>query len=188
MFEAINNWDANALMWIQTHLRHECLTPFWRVITTLGNAGIFWVVLSVALIIPKKTRKLGITCFLALLCSLLINNVILKNLVNRPRPFTTLSDLVLLVKKPRESSFPSGHTASSFAAATVIFCRGKKPAGIAGLTLAAMIAFSRLYLGCHYPLDVLAGMIFGVVSGVIGLIIMERFATPLKKHGKITEK
>lgn len=174
MLEAINQWDANVLLWIQEHLRHEVLTPFWRVITTLGNAGIFWTVLAVVLMILKKTRMIGVTCMCALLCSLLINNIILKNWIARPRPFVSLPDLVLLVKKPKETSFPSGHTASSFAAATVIFCRCKKPVGIGALVFAAMIAFSRLYLGCHYPLDVLGGLISGVICAVIALAMIRK--------------
>lgn len=171
MLDVINQWDANLLLWIQENLRHEMLTPFWRGITTLGNAGIVWIILSVALIIPKKTRRLGITCGLALLFSLLFNNIIIKNLVARPRPFVSIPDLVLLVKKPGEFSFPSGHTASSFAAATVMVCRCKKSVGIAALVLATMIAFSRLYLGCHYPLDVLGGLVLGVICGALALRI-----------------
>lgn len=183
MWEVINQWDANLLLWIQNNLRSELLTPFMKFITTLGNAGMIWIILSIVLVINRGTRKVGITCALALLCSLLINNIILKNLISRPRPFVALKELTLLVRKPRETSFPSGHTASSFAAATVILLgsgskeKGHKVRrlfGVMAIVLAALIAFSRLYLGCHYPLDVIGGLGSGIACALIAMCIVNR--------------
>lgn len=81
---------------------------------------------------------------------------VLKNLIQRPRPFTLLPGVSLLIPPPGSSSFPSGHTGSSFACAAAIFLLNRKW-GVPALALAALIAFSRLYLSVHYPTDLLCG-------------------------------
>ena len=78
-----------------------------------------WVLVSIVMLVPEKTRRIGIAGILALLVSLLINNIILKNLVARVRPYEVIEGLIPLIRRPRDYSFPSGHTASSFAAAWV---------------------------------------------------------------------
>ena len=89
--------DVNVLLFIQEHLRFEWMTPIWKFITWLGDVGWFWIVLSVILLIPKKTRKVGITAILSLLIGALITNVALKNLVARTRPYEVIDGLILLV-------------------------------------------------------------------------------------------
>ena len=128
-------------------------------ITSLGNAGIIWIVLAVVLLILPKTRKAGIIVAAALLMDLILCNLILKNLVARVR---------------LDFSFPSGHTAASFAAMTALFLAKMKKAWIAALVLAVLIAFSRLYFYVHYPTDVLGGAIVGILSGIIGYAIVEK--------------
>ena len=97
--------------------------------------------------------------------SYLIGNLILKNLFARQRPFSRVEDIVLLIAEPSEFSFPSGHTLSSFTAATVIFLHSKK-AGICAFLLAIAIAFSRMYLFVHYPSDIIAGMLLGIIVAI----------------------
>lgn len=165
----ITSIDFNILLFIQERIRAQWLTPIVVFITSLGNAGIFWIVLSCILLVPKKTRKIGCLGILALLGSLLINNLLLKNLVARTRPYDAFASLIPLVAKPVDYSFPSGHTGSSFAAACAM-CRGlPKWAGRALLLLAALIGLSRLYVGVHYPSDVLAGMLTGMLSGFLAV-------------------
>ena len=94
----------------------------------------------------------------------LITNVTLKNLVARTRPYEVVEGLVLLIEKQRDYSFPSGHTCASFAAAGVYWRMLPKKFGIPLVILAAMIAFSRLYVGVHYPTDVLAGLLIGLFA------------------------
>ena len=130
-------------------------------ITSLGNAGIIWIVLAVVLLILPKTRKTGIIVATALLMDL-----ILCNLVN--------TAIAILIKKPLDFSFPSGHTAASFAAMTALFLAKMKKAWIAALVLAVLIAFSRLYFYVHYPTDVLGGVVVGILSGIIGYAIVEK--------------
>lgn len=143
-------------------------------ITSLGNAGIIWIVLAVVLLILPKTRKTGIIVAAALLMDLILCNLILKNLVARVRPYDVNTAIAILIKKPLDFSFPSGHTAASFAAMTALFLAKMKKAWIAALILAVLIAFSRLYFYVHYPTDVLGGAVVGILSGIIGYAIVEK--------------
>ncbi len=165
--------DADILMFLQDMVRNPVLTPVFTIITVLGNGGVLWVLVSLALLIPKKTRMTGVTGILALLLSLLINNIILKNLVARTRPYEVVEGLIPLISRPGDFSFPSGHTASSFAAAWVLFRRFPRQFGIPALVTAGLIGLSRLYLGVHYPTDVLFGVISGIGSGCIALMLMK---------------
>ena len=143
-------------------------------ITSLGNAGIIWIVLAVVLLILPKTRKTGIIVVAALLMDLVLCNLILKNLVARVRPYDVNTAIAILIKKPLDFSFPSGHTAASFAAMTALFLAKMKKVWIAALVLAVLIAFSRLYFYVHYPTDVLGGAVVGILSGIIGYAIVEK--------------
>ena len=143
-------------------------------ITSLGNVGIIWIVLAVVLLILPKTRKAGIIVAAALLMDLILCNLILKNLVARVRPYDVNTAIAILIKKPLDFSFPSGHTAASFAAMTALVLAKMKKAWIAALVLAVLIAFSRLYFYVHYPTDVLGGAVVGILSGIIGYTIVEK--------------
>ncbi|NBJ93812.1 phosphatase PAP2 family protein [Parablautia muri] len=166
--ETLLNLDGNILIWIQEFLRNPILDPFFKVITTLGNAGIFWIIATILLLIPEKTRKVGMMSAFALLGSLLVNNILLKNLVARTRPYYVVEGLIPLIKKPSEFSFPSGHAASSFASARVLYRNLPKKYGVWFLALAIFISFSRLYVGVHYPSDVLAGVVTGIICSYLG--------------------
>ena len=137
------------------------LTPIFKFITTLGNAGVIWIILSVGLLIPKKTRRVGVLTLVSLLFSALIDNVILKNVVARTRPYDLIEGLTSLVGAQKDYSFPSGHTGSAFAAAVVMFLGLPKKFGIPILVFACLMGLSRLYVGVHYPSDVLGGVLIG---------------------------
>ncbi len=156
--------DVNLLLWIQEHFRRDWMTPIWKFITSLGDAGWFWIVLAIGLLIVKKTRKTGVTACSSLLIGALITNVFLKNLVARTRPYEVISSLTLLVDPQHDFSFPSGHSCASFAAAMVLYKMLPRKYGIPAVVLAALIAFSRLYVGVHYPSDVAAGILIGIFS------------------------
>lgn len=167
----VYQWDADFLLYIQEHIRCGFLDKIFPNITFLGDAGIFWIVLSAILLCFKKTRRAGICSALALLGSLLLNNLLIKPLVNRTRPYELIEGLVLMGKKAKDASFPSGHTAASVASA-VAMCRFlKKRWSIPLIVLALMISFSRLYIAIHYPSDVLAGLIDGILLAVIAWVI-----------------
>ena len=153
--------EADILLWIQNNIRNDVLTPIFKFITTLGNAGVIWIVLSVGLLIPKKTRRVGVLALVSLLFSALIDNVILKNVVARTRPYDLIEGLTSLVGAQKDYSFPSGHTGSDFAAAVVMFRGLPKKFGIPILVFACLMGLSRLYVGVHYPSDVLGGVLIG---------------------------
>lgn len=171
----IQNADISILLYIQEHIRKEWMNGFWRAITFLGDGGWFWILLAVVLLIMKKTRKAGAAAAIALVIGALITNVCLKNMVARVRPYDTYSALIPIVTKPIDWSFPSGHTCASFASAFVYFRLLPKKYGISALVLACMIAFSRLYLGVHYPTDVLAGFLIGLLASVLAVWMVRRF-------------
>ena len=131
--------DMNILLWIQEHLRVDALTPFWRAVTFLGNGGWFWIVLCVLLICFGKTRKTGVTAALSLLSGFLITNLLIKNAVARPRPFDTYTQIIPLIIRPKDYSFPSGHTCASFAVALVCLRMLPGKWGILPVDLAGMI-------------------------------------------------
>lgn len=143
-------------------------------VTSLGNAGILWIVMAVILLIIPRTRKVGVCMAAALIIDLLITNCVLKNVVARTRPYELVDYVNLLIKKPSDYSFPSGHTAASFAAVTVLFLCRKKMLGAVSSVAAVLIAFSRMYLYVHFPTDILGGIVVGIVSGVLGYFIVKR--------------
>lgn len=158
-------------------------------ITSLGNAGIIWILLTIALLINPKIRRTkdGTACRLfgesgrrsgcillaALILDLILCNGILKNLFHRVRPYDIRTSIELLVKRPVDYSFPSGHTAASFTAVVALSFAGEKRAWKAALVLACLIAFSRMYLYVHYPTDVLGGVLVGILAGYGGYRVVK---------------
>lgn len=165
----LNLFEANIILWIQENLRVGFLNPIMQGITHLGDGGIFWIIVSVVLLLFKKTRKIGLCCALGLIFDLLVVNMALKPLVARIRPYVVLNDINILTHQPGDHSFPSGHSAGSFACAWALFraCKNKKW-GAAALVLASLISLSRLYVGVHYPTDVIGGIAVGIIVGELG--------------------
>ena len=168
MLDSLIQLDQNILLFIQDYIRQDWMNWFWKGITHLGDAGIIWIILTVLLLIPKKTRKAGLAAAFALLISLVITNVCIKNAVARIRPYEVIDGLRLMIEKQKDFSFPSGHTSASFAAACAFYRILPKNWGIAAIVLAALISLSRLYVGVHYPSDVLGGLIIGIFAGWAG--------------------
>ena len=104
----------------------------------------------------------------------LFGNVLLKNIIGRVRPYDAVSGIELLVPVLSDFSFPSGHTLVCFEAATVLLKREKRSVGITALILAVLVAFSRLYLYVHYPSDVIAGILLGILFGLTGNFIADK--------------
>lgn len=142
-------------------------------ITFLGNAGWIWILMCVILIFIPKTRKIGLAVGLALILNLIICNLTLKPLIARTRPFDLKEGIELIISKPNDFSFPSGHTSVSFAASVAVFMNDKKY-GCFALALAVLIAFSRLYLYVHFPTDVLGGMVVGIGCAIASCFVMNR--------------
>lgn len=139
-------------------------------ITSLGSGGFIWIAIAIAFLASKKYRKDGLLLIISLLLSILIGNIILKPLVARIRPFNINTAIQLLIARPTDFSFPSGHSMTSFAGATIIF-HANRNMGIAAFVLAALVAFSRLYLYVHYPSDIIGGALIGVLISVATIYI-----------------
>lgn len=167
--QSVQNLDGEILLQIQQHLRTDLLTPFMKGVTFLGNGGWFWILCAVVLLAIPKTRKTGYAAVLSLIFGVIVTNLLLKNIVARPRPFAEIEALILLIAKPTDFSFPSGHTTASFAVALVMLRMLPKKIGIPAVVLAALVAFSRLYLGVHYPTDVLAGFVVALVGSSLAV-------------------
>lgn len=184
--EALFKLDGNILLWIQEYVRNDFLTPIFKFITSLGDGGFIWIAIAILLIFMKGYRKTGISVGVALLGSLLFNNMLIKNLVARTRPYRVIDTLTILIEEPGEFSFPSGHTSSSFAAAVVLFLLLPRKYGVPAMILACLIGISRLYVGVHYPTDVLGGMIMGTLLAVGAVKLVDFVAKKLaeKKAAK----
>ncbi len=169
---AVTRGDLAVLDFIRSHLSCGFLDVMMPAVTHLGDSGMIWIVLSAVLLLFPRTRKYGLTVALALVVGAIICNLTLKPLVERIRPYELVGlTNQLLIDPPSDFSFPSGHTTSSFAAASALVlmrARGWQAAAV----LAVLIAFSRLYLYVHYPTDVIAGAVIGVVSGLAAYVLV----------------
>ena len=172
----LNSFDFHIMSFIQENL-HNAFTDFmFPYITYLGQAGAIWLIVSFALLFKKEYRLCGIMILFALLITFISGELIIKNVVMRPRPYMDYPNYTaLLVPKLNSFSFPSGHSASSFTAATVLFYFSRK-IGIAALLLAFLISFSRIFLFMHYPSDVLVGIILGISFALITILLQKRLA------------
>jgi len=162
----INTIDISILNYIASHLHTNLLDKIMPLITYLGDKGFIWILIAVILIISQKYRKVGFVLLGALLLSTMLGEGILKHIIRRLRPCATIPASKLLITKPLSFSFPSGHTTSSFAAASVLskFIHKYK---FAFFILASAIAFSRVYLYVHYPSDILGGIVLGLICAKI---------------------
>lgn len=152
------------------------LLDFWMPkITALGNSSIIWVLAAVALLCTKKYRKYGVLLLAGLAVGMLAGNLALKNLFARPRPCWLDESVPLLIARPRDYSFPSGHTMAGAIGATILTAANRR-FGWAAIPLAVLIAFSRMYLYVHFPSDILGGAVIGVGIGLLVLYGERRIA------------
>ena len=174
--------EIQILHWFES-LHNPITDPIMYFITTLGNGGIFWIILAAAMLIilPKRYKKVGLSMAIALILSLIFCNGIMKHMWARPRAFWVEGQNFQTI---HDYSFPSGHSSASFAAATAIFMWQKKE-GTAALVLAALIAVSRLYLTVHYPTDVLAGTVTGIIYGIAAYYITKLLMKKIPAMNKI---
>lgn len=199
-------WDAGILLYIQEYIRSDFLNPIMKVLTHSGDKGILLIVLILALMIIPKTRAIGIMSTISIAIEALLNNVLLKNIIARTRPYDEIEGLVNLVGRQSDYSFPSGHTGAAFAVAgamlvvalfglPIIEKTGEIAREDASLTFklvsvllimyATLLAFSRMYVGVHYPTDVLCGLLLGLGTSAMAYLI---YQLAIKKlHDKKTK-
>jgi undecaprenyl-diphosphatase len=127
-----------------------------------GARGQVWIGLAALILVLRPWRAAGVwRTFLALGLTFLVNDIVVKPAVGRERPFVVVADVRVVGEQPETLSFPSGHAASSFAGAFAL-TRVWPAARLPLWALAVLIAFSRIYIGVHYPLDVMFGALVGV--------------------------
>ena len=186
------SWDAGFLLYIQEYIRSDFLNPIMKVLTHSGDKGILLIVLILALLIIPRTRAIGIMSTISIAIEALLNNVLLKNIIARTRPYDEIEGLINLVGKQSDYSFPSGHTGAAFAVAgamLVVALFGlpmieksgeisrKDPSlsfkliSVLLIMYATLLAFSRMYVGVHYPTDVLCGLLLGLGTSAMAYLI-----------------
>lgn len=174
MLSALLELDGALLLFIQS-LRQDWLDPLVTGFTALGNAGLVWIVLSLLLLCRRDTRKGGALALAAMALGLVFTNLTLKPLVSRPRPWLDVAGLVPLIGEHDPHSFPSGHTAAAFAAG-MVWTRTlpRRWQRVLAAAAAVCMGLSRLYVGVHYPSDVLAGALTGSLCAWMAGTIWDR--------------
>lgn len=167
-------WEESFLLVLQEQVRRPWLDTFMNGVTQLGEAGIFEILVCLVLLCIPATRLLGKMGATSLALDYVFLNLCLKNLVARVRPYVAIKGLEPITHLPSDYSFPSGHTGIAFALASVIFFKCPRKIGVPALLLAALIGFTRLYLGVHYPTDVIAGAAVGMLTGWVSVWFWER--------------
>ena len=189
-------WEADFLLYIQDYIRSDLLTPFMTVFTHSGDYGILMIVLAMGLVIMPRTRKVGIMAGISIALEALLTNLLIKNIVARTRPYDAIDGLVNLIERQKDYSFPSGHTGSAFAvmgAILVIAFLGMPVIEKSGqlsrmkvsltfklltalaIIYATILGFSRLYVGVHYPTDVIGGVALGLFTSILAYFIFWLF-------------
>ena len=185
--QALINWVYNAdwaiLNFIEEHMHSGVCDAIFKNITHLGDGGILWIIVAIALMLFRRTRYIGIAVAVSLALNSIICLGILKPAFARLRPFVLDSGIDLILHPPTDFSFPSGHTASSFSAAVTLLFYNRKY-GVLALIVAALIAFSRLYLMVHFPSDVIAGIALGILTGAAAFIIAKKLEVFILRRSK----
>lgn len=167
-------FDWTILHWIQDTLRSPAMDSFMVFVTRLGNIGFFWILSALLLMVHKKHRKQAIILLLALLAGQFLNNLVIKNLVQRSRPCWLDPSVRLLIDVPKDFSFPSGHSMSSAIGAAMMTWTDRR-LGLVAIPLAVLIVFSRLYLYVHFPTDVLAGVVVGLSIAFAAIYLARKY-------------
>lgn len=180
MLKRIQYIDDIVLDWVG-RLHSPLLNRIMIFFTMLGTKGIIWLLISIPFFINPSTTYIGVNILVSISITAIIGEGIIKHLVCRMRPCHKLEDEDLIVKRPSFYSFPSGHTASSFAVATLAIIRCSVPVWCGILTIALIVAFSRIYLRVHYLSDVVCGVLLGILCGFASVFIIDYLILTLNK-------
>ncbi len=175
MSRIIQSFDTAAVLFVREHIVCPVLSPVMYFFSALGTLGALWLIIA-AVFFFRGDRRTVAYIVLSLIFSLIVSNLIIKNVVARPRPFELIEGFAPLMGRFADASgfsFPSGHASSSFAAAYALAAAKGKKAALAFIP-AALISLARLYIGAHFPTDILCGALFGIFSAFLAGLIVKR--------------
>ncbi len=168
MLEPLLEADRWLRAWVVAHR----WTPFDTVMLALsigGRLAAVWLVLTAIGWYRDRSRAPAFwQAVTAIVLAFVLADLVLKPVVHRPRPFAVVSGASVIGSEPGEYSFPSGHAATCFAGAWAL-ARAWPAAGPALWVLALLISYSRVYVGVHYPLDVIAGALIGIGAAYLAI-------------------
>ncbi|HML99943.1 MAG TPA: phosphatase PAP2 family protein [Bacilli bacterium] len=191
------NWELEFIRWLWEHGHFSAIIDkIMLFLTIIGDgwwAFIWMGPLVVFFIIKRKFRPMGIALAVGLLIFGIVgNNLLIKNIIARPRPIYSdpllldyaqnffTGNLLPFIPKPTSYSFMSGHTVSVFIFATTISIFHRRLTPIL-IVFATLVSFSRIYFGFHYPTDVIAGLIYGVLVSFLAVTISKKITLRLKE-------
>ena len=185
--ENFSLFEGKLLLWLQDNVRTDFLnTPLCFITRTKVTVAV-WALFLLVLFLFKKTRKASLAGGCGAVLSFLTCNLILKNIFDRARPFVVIEQLQIIGKIPGDSSFPSGHTSLCFACAAAVCFFVPKKLAVPGFCFAFLIAFTRLYVGAHFPSDVFFGMINGILCGIISFFLCRFVFNKAEKKEAVRE-
>ena len=165
--------DRHFDRWV-VHHRAEPFDTIFVWLSKAGGNGLVWALIALAVaIVYRRYQVFGMVLLTILVAD--TTNFALKQVFDRERPNIRYAEPEPLLHPPSSHSFPSGHAATSFAAATVLSAAAPR-LRIPLYVLAALIAWSRVYVGVHYPVDVLVGATYGLVLGALFVRALPRLA------------
>ncbi|MDR0915599.1 MAG: phosphatase PAP2 family protein [Oscillospiraceae bacterium] len=158
------------MLWLASR-RTAALDGIMRVVAHIGDFGGLWVAALVVMFVRRPWREFAVRYGCGLGVAAITANLLLKLPIARPRPFSVLPQLIPLIKPPTDFSFPSGHTSLAFAAAYGLAHAFGAKVGVPAFAVASVIAVSRVYVGVHFPSDVAAGVVVGLLCGAVGWVL-----------------
>lgn len=169
---------------------NRMFTPFFRFVSLFAENGFFFIFLGIVLISFKKTRRGGICVLFALAFGAIITNLVLKNMISRPRPFSHDEQIFYTWWQyvgsidVKEFSFPSGHTTATMAVMTALFLNIKHKCRWLLIVPVILMGLSRNYLMVHYPSDILGGIAVGALSGCIAFFVTKVIMNAIENKPK----
>lgn len=167
----LTNIDFSILNFIREHISCGALDFIMPIISSWAFVGGVIGITTIVFLFMKKHRKTGVALVIGLIIGILLVSIILKPIIDRPRPFIVNDAINLIVSPPSGSSFPSQHTILAFIWAIIPTFVFSKKFAFVGFPIAILIAFSRPYLYVHYPSDVIAGIIFAILASILAIVI-----------------
>jgi len=164
MLSGVIQLDHFLRAWVVGHRLPFLDWVMWS-LSIVGRGGMLWLAIAATLVVTRRARPLMLAQLVfALMLTAITADCGIRPAVNRARPFVATPQIPVIGSRPSDASFPSGHTATAFAGAFIV-SRMARPLAPLWWALAAAIAYSRVYLGVHYTIDLAGGALLGLCAG-----------------------